>query len=193
VRNQVRKAEKSGLTVHVGGLELLDEFYKTFAHNMRDLGTPVISRRLFQQILEQFADRSRAFIVRDADRPVAASITFGYRETIEVPWASSLRSYRTSSANMLLYWTMIQYASGAGYRIFDFGRSTPDEGTFHFKRQWGAMAQPLVWEYGLIGHNKMPDFSPTNSRFSGAVHAWKHIPVWMARVVGPSIVRNIPA
>ena len=50
VRNQVRKAEKSGLTWRRGGVELLDRFYGVFAQNMRDLGTPVYSRRFFEQV-----------------------------------------------------------------------------------------------------------------------------------------------
>src|SRR5262249_42058654 len=47
VRNQVRKAQKSGLTVCEGDTGLLPEFYEVFARNMRDLGTPVYSSRLF--------------------------------------------------------------------------------------------------------------------------------------------------
>jgi FemAB-related protein (PEP-CTERM system-associated) len=193
VRNQVRKAEKSGLTAHAGGAELLDQFYDVFAHNMRDLGTPVHSRRFFREILEQFPEASRAFTIRDGDQPVAAAFTIGYRETLEVPWGGSLRSYRNSSANMLLYWTMIHHAGTAGYRVFDFGRSTPGEGTFNFKRQWGALPQPLVWEYGLLNGGALPNISPTNSRFSRAIRAWQHLPLWLSRAVGPSIVRHIPA
>src|SRR5450759_2632793 len=41
VRNQVRKAEKSGLQTVMGRVELLDGFYEVFCRNMRDLGTPV--------------------------------------------------------------------------------------------------------------------------------------------------------
>ncbi len=48
VRNQIRKAEKSGFETVVGGAELAGDFYAVFARNMRDLGTPVYSRRLFQ-------------------------------------------------------------------------------------------------------------------------------------------------
>ena len=51
VRNQIRKAEKSGLVVERGGEELVGDFYTVFARNMRDLGTPVYSRRLFEEVL----------------------------------------------------------------------------------------------------------------------------------------------
>src|SRR5205085_6995396 len=71
VRNQVRKAQKSDLTTVVGGLELLDEFYGVFAQNMRDLGTPVYSRRLFAEVLSTFPDDARLHIVRLGSTPVA--------------------------------------------------------------------------------------------------------------------------
>jgi serine/alanine adding enzyme len=193
VRNQIRKAEKSGLTAHVGGEELLDEFYQVFSENMRDLGTPVMSRTFFREVLRQFPRRTRVFLLRHGEDPVAASLTYTYRETAEVPWASSLRSHRSSAPNMLLYWTMLRHASAAGCRVFDFGRSTPDEGTYHFKRQWGAEPEALVWEYGLLEGRGVPDISPRNERFSPAIRAWQHIPVWVTRIMGPAIVRNIPA
>jgi FemAB-related protein (PEP-CTERM system-associated) len=41
IRNQVRKAQKEGLTVTAGGGELVEDFYDVFARNMRDIGTPV--------------------------------------------------------------------------------------------------------------------------------------------------------
>ena len=53
LRNQVRKAEKSGLTAIVGGKELLNDFYAVFVRNMRDLGTPVYAQKFFAEVLRQ--------------------------------------------------------------------------------------------------------------------------------------------
>jgi len=191
VRNQVRKAEKGGLATEMGGVERLDEFYRVFAHNMRDLGTPVYSRRFFASILRAFPGSARVFVVQLGRIPVAASITIRWRDTIEVPWASSLRAHSDKSPNMLLYWTMLKAAIEEGATRFDFGRSTPNEGTFQFKRQWGATPQPLVWEYaGLEG--RLPDQSPKNPKFRMAVSLWKHLPLALANRIGPAVVRNIP-
>jgi len=66
---------------------------------------------------------------------------------IEVPWASALREANPLSANVLLYWHMLKFSIERGFKVFDFGRSTPDAGTFHFKKQWGAEPLELVWEY----------------------------------------------
>jgi serine/alanine adding enzyme len=192
VRNQVRKAEKSDLTTSVGGRRLLPAFYHVFSHNMRDLGTPVYSKRFFETVFEQFPEDARVYLVQRGARPVAAAISYAWRDTIEVPWASSLREFRPLNPNMLLYWFVIKQAIVDGFRIFDFGRSTPDEGTYHFKRQWGAEPEPLAWEYRLLQGSKLPDQGPKNPRFRLAVAAWQRLPVWLTRIVGPSIVRNIP-
>jgi FemAB-related protein (PEP-CTERM system-associated) len=191
VRNQVRKAEKTGLATAVGGSECLEDFYRVFSRNMRDLGTPVYDRRFFASMLRTFPDSTRVFVIRLGRLPVAASITVRWRDTVEVPWASSLREHCDKSPNMLLYWTMLRHAIAEGASRFDFGRSTPDEGTFHFKRQWGAVPQPLVWEYaGLDG--AVPDHSPKNPKFRLAISLWQRLPVALANVIGPAVVRNIP-
>lgn len=192
VRNQVRKAEKSDLTAVSGGAELLRDFYSVFAQNMRDLGTPVYSRRFFAAIFKEFPSAARVFVVWRGAKPVAASITLRWRQAIEVPWASSLRDYRALSPNMLLYWAMLQHTVNAGCSTFDFGRSTPDQGTFHFKRQWGAEATPLAWEYILLGKQQLPDQSPDNPKFRLAIEAWRRLPVRVTTSLGPLIVRSIP-
>lgn len=192
VRNQIRKAEKSGLTASSGGRELLDEFYPVFASNMRDLGTPVYGRRFFAAILDELPDSTRIVLVRAGARCVAGAVTVAFRQTLEVPWAASLWAYRTSCPNNLLYWTIIQEATAAGLRSLDFGRSTPDGGTFRFKRQWGAQPAPLCWEYGLLARTGVPDQSPANPKFRTAIALWKRLPLRVTTLLGPRIVRSIP-
>ena len=191
-RNQVRKAEKSGLTARSGGRELLDRFYRVFAHNMRDLGTPVYSIRFFERVLSNFPDCSRVFLVDHGEATVAGAIVLSHRDTIEVPWASSLRAYRTQCPNNLLYWRIIEHAIGAGFKTLDFGRSTPNEGTFQFKQQWGAQPRPLHWEYVLRDGAALPDLSPANPRYRSAIKIWTRLPLAITNWVGPHIVRSIP-
>jgi FemAB-related protein (PEP-CTERM system-associated) len=192
VRNQVRKAEKSGLTIESGGRDLIPDFYRVFAHNMRDLGTPVYSRRLFEEVCAEFPEAARVFLVKHQQTTVAAGVTLRHRNTVEVPWASSLAAYRAMCPNNLLYWRVIEWAIDNGIPSLDFGRSTPDEGTYHFKQQWGAVPQALYWEYVLVGRPELPDQSPKNPRFSRAIAVWRRLPVGVTRAIGPLLVRNIP-
>ncbi len=192
VRNQVRKAQKEGLTAAVGGVELVDPFYAVFAENMRDLGTPVYPQRLFREILHVFPDRVRIFLVRKGAVATAGAVMVTCRQTALVPWASSLRAFRQLCPNMLLYWTMLEWAATQGFSVFDFGRSTPGAGTHQFKLQWGASETPMHWEYVLVTRSTPPEQGPSNPRFSLAIEAWKRLPLCVANRLGPAIVRNIP-
>jgi FemAB-related protein (PEP-CTERM system-associated) len=191
VRNQIRKADKSNLEAVTGGAELVGEFYAVFARNMRDLGTPVYSRGLFEEVLATIPE-SAAYVIRLDHAPVAAGISIGYRTSVENPWASSLREHRSLNPNMLLYWTMLRNAIARGYRVFDFGRSTPNEGTYQFKKQWGARETPFFWEYILRDGAALPDHSPKSARFSVAVSVWQKLPLGIANRLGPHVVGSIP-
>jgi FemAB-related protein (PEP-CTERM system-associated) len=192
VRNQIRKGERNGLQAEEGGVELLDAFYAVFARHMRDLGTPVYGKAWFREVLAAFPHSSRLLVVRHEGRPVAASLVHAHADTVEVPWASALRESHTLCANVFLYWQMIRACVARGAVTFDFGRSTPGEGTFHFKRQWGAEPCELVWEYWTSSGGAVPELNPKNPRFDLAIRAWKRLPLAIATTLGPHLVRNIP-
>ena len=191
LRSQIKKPIKMGLKQKVGGIELLDDFYKIFLINMRDLGSPVHSKKLFIEVMEKFKDQTKIVIVHKKNTPYAASVIFAFKDVLENPWSSSLRQYSRLSPNMLLYWTMIEYACDNGYNFFDFGRSTPNEGTYKFKKQWGAIPQPLHWQY-LCFNNKAADSEVSEkSKFNVAIQCWKKLPVSVTAVIGPMIRKNI--
>ena len=192
VRNQIRKSEKSQLSVTTGGAELLDEFYVVFARNMRDLGTPVYGRSLFAAILSQFPSDARLHVVRLEGRPVAGALSYGFRDWIEVPSASSLREHRALCPNHLMYWSIIQQAIADGRRVFDFGRSTPNDGTFAFKEQWGALPKQLFWEYSLRPGATLPSDDRHSSKFRASIEGWKRLPIRIATLLGPRIARSVP-
>lgn len=192
LRNQIRKAEKSNLLFSMGHLDLLDEFYKVFTHNMRDLGTPVYSKKFFYNILKSFRDTTRIFAVRYQDNVIAAGIALWFRDTLEIPWASSISLYREFCPNNMLYWEAIRFSIENGFKKFDFGRSTPHEGTYNFKKQWGALPIQLNWQYLTDVSGKLPELDRANPKYQIAIRIWKHLPIPVTRMIGPLIVRNIP-
>ena len=220
VRNQVRKAEKCGLTVAHGGEELLPEFYSVFSRNMRDLGTPVYGAGLFAAALRQFpltptphpqgargirfsprplgvrgrGEGAELFVVRSERKPVAAALLLHGQGVTEVPSASALRQYNPTCANMLLYWKLLERAVERGQAVFDFGRSTIDGNTYRFKKQWGATPAPAVWQYYRPGGDAAcgDDPRPENPRYQRLIRIWQRLPVRLTRWIGPAIVRGIP-
>jgi FemAB-related protein (PEP-CTERM system-associated) len=192
VRNLVRKGEKNGLRFSEGGLELVPTFYEVFARNMRDLGTPVFPQALFGQVMATFPEHSRVLCVHHGALPVAVAITHRRGPWLEVIWASTVREANALAANMFLYWRMISYAIGVGCRTFEFGRCTPGEGTFHFKRQWGAEPSPLVWEYWTGGAPPTFDIDQNAGGYGRAAAIWRRLPLELTNRLGPRIVRGIP-
>lgn len=191
VRNQVRKGDKQGLSVHWGSHDLLDEFYEVFARNMRDLGTPVYGRSLFTAILRTFPEQAELCVVRRKGTPLAAALLIHRQSKSEVPSAASLRRFSGTNANMWMYKHLLERAIERKSAVFDFGRSTADSNTFRFKTQWGAKPHPAVWQY-YVRRGTIGDMRPENSRYGFAVRMWKRLPVSVTRVLGPFIVRGIP-
>lgn len=192
VRNQVRKAKKCKLTVHWGREDLLPDFYRVFARNMRDLGTPVYGKRLFRAMLRHLGERCEICVVRGPDSvPYAASVLVHGIGVSEVPSASSIREYNSTCANMLLYWSMLCRTIERGHHQFDFGRSTVDSNTYKFKKQWGAKPHPSCWQYS-VRRGDPTSLRPDDPKYRKRVQRWKRLPLWLANLLGPHIVRGIP-
>ncbi len=191
VRNQVRKGEKLGLTVHWGGEPLLPEFYAVFCRNIRDLGTPVYPRSLFAGILRRFPGEAELCVVRGEGRALACGLLLHGRGVTEVPSASSLRPFHWTNANMLMYWHLLRRAIERGQTVFDFGRSTVGGPTHRFKRQWGACEFPAVWQY-YVRRGGISDMRPEGGKYRLLIAAWRRLPVFLTRLIGPWLVRGIP-
>src|SRR5262245_30009222 len=125
LRNQIQKPRKAGVTVTLGREEQLDSFYEVFAANMRDLGTPVYPKAFFRNILDRFPQQTWIATAYLDGGAVASGFLAGFKDRLEIPWASSLRLLNNVGPNMLLYWSCLEFAIQGGYRVFDFGRSTP--------------------------------------------------------------------
>jgi serine/alanine adding enzyme len=187
VRNQVRKAEKSGLSTSVGGAEFLDEFYAVFAVNMRDLGSPVHHRSFFANMFAEFGTQARVALVHDGQRAVGGLICLFFKDTAVVPWASSLRQYFSKCPNNVLYWEILRYSSARGFKWFDFGRSSVGSGTYNFKRQWGAKPIQLYWQTLSKNGERRTAFSPDNPKYRMILQIWKHLPLSLTTHLGPHI------
>jgi FemAB-related protein (PEP-CTERM system-associated) len=192
LRSQVRRAQKEGMTARVGGSECLDDFYVVFSRCMRDLGTPVYAKGFFAKILEVFPKETRICVVSQRETPVAAGFLYGFRSSLEIPWAASDKRYNKLAPNMLLYGTVLEYACQQGFQVFDFGRSSPDSGTYRFKEQWGAQPQQLYWYYWMNDGRQIPQLNPQNPKYALAIRLWQKLPVAVANLLGPHIVKHLP-
>ena len=192
LRSQIRRAQKEGMDVRIGGEELLEDYYQVFARCMRDLGTPVYEKRFFQSIVEAFPKEARLCVVSLKGRPLASGFLYGFRSTLEIPWAASDKRFSRLAPNMLLYSAVLEFACREGFKEFDFGRSSVDSGTYRFKQQWGAHPRQLYWYYWLAAGQSLPELNPDNPKFKAAISIWQHLPLPVANLIGPHIVKYLP-
>lgn len=185
-RNQVRKAEKSGLSVECNNAGL-PEFSRVYARNMRDMGTPFLGSVFLEKVLQHFAGRAELFLVRLKARAIAGGILLRFRDRAYLPFASSLKRFNSHCPNNLLYWEAIRRACLHGAQRFDFGRSTVDSGPYHFKKQWGAGPVQLYYCY-YPGDRGTETFNPHDRKYRLCVRLWRLMPVRAANAIGPRII-----
>ena len=192
LRSQVKKPIRDGLSCRLGGAELCDEFYDIFTRNMRDLGSPVHGYKWISSILYHYDQRVRVGVVyTQTGEPAAAGIILMTDDMVSIPWASSLRHLNRHNPNMLLYWTFLSFAADNHFRYFDFGRSTPGEGTYRFKEQWGAKPVPLKWQiYQDTTPVAAASGGPSVAR-QAVEKAWSRMPQLFCDNLGPALRRYI--
>lgn len=192
MRNKIRQAEKHSLRVEWGDADAVPTFYKVFATNMRNLGTPVYAQNFFVNQLRRLPGQIRILSVWDRNIPVAAAFVTCHRQTVEVPWLSSIPEARKKYSSVLMYWKVIEQAIEEGFRKVDLGRCSPGGGTYEFKRHWNPVERPLHWYYWTPGSAPIPQLRPDSSKFRLATNVWKLLPLVVANGLGPRLVRSIP-
>jgi FemAB-related protein (PEP-CTERM system-associated) len=198
LRSQIRKAEKNGLTCVITNSQTqIDDFYQIFAINMRKLGSPVHSKKWFECLFNNYAQYFILSVVYSDNVPVGAGIVLRSANKVAIPWASTVAEYNKLAPNMMLYWSLLEHVSDLGCTEFDFGRSTYDEGTYKFKRQWGAEPVPLAWSNlvsNLAPNNTTMDETCTanNSQIRTLVEkTWSKLPLGITTRLGPKIRKHI--
>jgi FemAB-related protein (PEP-CTERM system-associated) len=190
-RRMTRQGLKYGLRAEFD-LRHLDRFWEIYAHSVHRLGSPVFPRRLFHAIAREFGKDCVLLTIWKEAVPVSGVLTL-LHEGRTLPYYSGARPEAFAYAvNDFMYWELLRYAAGGGFRTFDFGRSREGTGAYHFKRHWGLEPVALPYQYILRGQTPMPNLSPSNSKMAFAVSAWKRLPFPMTKLLGPRLTRYLP-
>lgn len=191
-RNQVRKARRSGLEARDGGLELVGDFYDVYARNMRDLGSPMHSLAFFQLLLDHMGDHARVVVVQHEGKTIGGAIVVRHGATITAPWSSSLRPYFSMCPNNLLYWRIMELGIEWGCSQMDFGRSPRDSGTYRFKKNWGSEEVQLYYQFIPVKREPPLTERRESAQYRMFSRIWRHVPVGLAKAIGPRIMARLP-
>ena len=160
---------------------------------MHRLGSPVHSLSWFEAVAKNYVDHYKITLVKQGDKVIGAGFVIFSEDKVSIPWASTLAEYNKLAPNMLVYWSLLKYSCECNFTQFDFGRSTYGEGTYKFKKQWGAEPHILNW-YNL--NEEVVVDQNTNSGSNSAIRTmvekvWRALPLSIVTWLGPMLRKHI--
>jgi FemAB-related protein (PEP-CTERM system-associated) len=188
-RAVVRKSLESGLVSEID--DKVDDTFRVYSESVRNLGTPVFPKRYFSALRKTFGNDCDTLVVKDRGVPVSAVLNFYHRDTVLPYYGGGTTLARRNGANDFLYWEVMRRSAERGYRRFDFGRSKAGTGAFFFKKNWGFVPEWLEYEYHFLPGHSMPDKNPLNPKYSRMIEAWKKLPLPVANLIGPLLIRGL--
>jgi FemAB-related protein (PEP-CTERM system-associated) len=168
-----------------------DAHYRVYAESVRNLGTPVFPRRLFEAALDAFGDEARIDVVWKDGRPLAAILSFIFDGCCYPHWGGGTREARPWRANDLIYYEVMRRALEAGCTRADFGRSKLRTGPWERKRIWGFDETVLTYAVRTADGEAPRAVNPLDPRYRLKIAAWRKLPLWAANRLGPFIARGL--
>jgi FemAB-related protein (PEP-CTERM system-associated) len=188
-RAMVRKGIQNGLSSIVE--HDASPLHRIYAESVRNLGTPVFSRRWFASLMHRFRDCADIVTILNGDTPVASVMNFYFRDEVLPYYGGGTSAARQVAGNDFMYWETMRRAADRGYRLFDFGRSKLGTGAYAFKHNWGFEPAKLPYRYKLAPGSDIPDHNPLNPKYALFIAAWKRLPLPVANTLGPHLVRGL--
>ena len=198
-KNMAAIPRKQRAVVRKGGAQNLvsvidpqvDRLYDTYAESVRNLGTPVFSKKLFQALRDVFGDDCEVLSIEHGGAVVSSVMSFYFRNEVLPYYGGGTQAARGLQANDFMYWEVMRRAVERGARMFDFGRSKLGTGSYRFKTHWGFEPTPLHYEYELVRASSVPDLNPLNPKYRLFIEGWKRLPVPVSKWLGPWLSRTL--
>lgn len=191
-RAEVRKSLELDLEVLVGsGPQDQAAHYAVYAESVRNLGTPVFPRSLFDAMLDRFGEDADILTIRHRGEAVASVMSFYHRGAVLPYWGGGTYAARALRANERMYFELMLHARRKGCERFDFGRSKTGSGPYSYKKNWGFEPQPLTYARWTAPRETPRDIDPTSDAYSAKIALWKRLPLAVANTIGPHIARGL--
>ena len=188
-RAVVRKALALGMDS--GFDEEIEPFFEAYSSSVRNLGTPVFSKKYFKVLKQVFKDQCDVLSIRKDGQMVSSVMSFYFRDQVLPYYGGGSSLARTLKGNDFMYWRLMCSARKRGCRVFDYGRSKAGTGPFSFKKNWGFEPQPLHYEYYLVKAKAMPELNPTNPKYALMIKCWKKLPLKLSQWLGPFLSKYL--
>jgi len=189
-RAVIRKGIKAGLVSEID--QGIDRFYQAYSESVRNLGTPVFSKKYFVILKDVFKDQCEILTIVDKKGLLIASVmSFYFKNEVSPYYGGGTAHARSVQGNDFMYWEVMRRAVAKEIKIFDYGRSKEGTGSYRFKKHWGFEPKPLYYEFHLVKSDSIPDINPLNPKYQVFIAAWKRLPLSVSQIVGPWLAKDL--
>ena len=185
VRKAIQLELESSFDEHV------DRFYTAYSTSVRNLGTPVFSKKYFRVLRQVFATESDILTITKDNALVASVMSFYFKDEVLPYYGGGTAAARNLKGNDYMYWRLMCHATERGVRLLDYGRSKEGTGSFSFKKNWGFTPEPLYYEYYLVNATEIPELNPLNPKYQLMINCWKKLPLWLSQRIGPLVSKYL--
>tara|TARA_R110002072_G_scaffold81181_16_gene186137 strand:+ start:2284 stop:3348 length:1065 start_codon:yes stop_codon:yes gene_type:complete len=191
-RAEVRKGLRNDLDIAIGsGPDDRAAHYAVYSESVRNLGTPVFPRALFDAVIDGFGADADILTVRHQGEPVASVLSLYHRGAVMPFWGGGRFVARDLRANEVMYYALMRHARTRGCTRFDFGRSKTNSGPYFFKKNWGFEPEPLTYSSWTAPGVAARNIDPTDEGYSRGIELWKRLPLPLANAIGPFVARGL--
>ncbi len=191
-RRMVRRSLETPFSTLVSTTDFTP-FERLYSRNLKRLGTPTFPKKYYHSLLTRFKGNIDIRHVLLHGQLVAAVLTLYYHDCVFPYYGAADVNYNSNRPTTFMYYDLMRWAADNGFHTFDFGRSKIDSGSGHFKSQWGLHECPLHYEVLPLNGKTVPDPTPQNPRYRLAIKMWQMLPLSVTRILGPLIIKHVPA
>jgi len=189
-RGKIEESRKFDLQMEYPSQDV-SMFFRFLLRDQHAAGVPCVSKSWVRDLFN--SGSYEIALLRHKGELVAATMAKKFRDTVSFPF-SCLRDQ--SEQNYLfaynLYWQLISKLAQEGIQIAHSGRIPLNDEVPAYRLGWGGTKHNYYYQYcGVAAGNT--EFSTKRGRKREIVEAvWKKIPVSVAGILGPVVVKQFP-
>jgi hypothetical protein len=142
IRQRINRAYKSNLTLReAAGEPDLQDFYRLYLMTRKRLSLPPLPYVFFKSLWELFSPSKRVALLLavQGGRTIAGVVLFKFKGRVSIEFSALDEKYSDVSPVHYLFWESIKSACQEGFRVLDFGRTSPSNvSLMDFKERWGT-------------------------------------------------------
>ena len=142
IRRSIKVSERKDLKLHeVDDLSELKTFFLLYTKTRKYHGLFSEPFLFFSNLWKELRPQKKItiFYATYENKPISTILLISYNGVMYYLYGGSDRNFIHTCPSHFLLWHSINFAFDTGHRIFDFGRTAPDNnGLIQFKRSWGT-------------------------------------------------------